>query len=442
MKTKYLLIISILILSFINGENTAQEIKAVYKVKKIESPPIINAECDKKQWNEIKLLHIDNDRKHKPEQFPSVTLKKYGLINKDSKLAYNNTGEISVNGLLSVPTENIIFDHITARNAVDSGLDLWCDIHNVTNQYSSIVYGYHPLPSEQKIFDVVSDSLKKSVTWSIGIYTGTSPFRLSSPVNVSNPVLMANDITDVKATLIAHPFMIKSNSLYYMFFTIKNKKIKQGKGYIGLAESKDGFIWSYKQIALSEPFVLYYSMVFEWQNEYYMIPETYTEKTLRLYKSVDFPIKWVFEKELLHGDEFVSPTINNMWWLFTVHSGNNTLRLFYSSGLKGEWKGHPLSPIFKDNLRTARPSRRPLIVNRKLYRIAHDSYPIYEYQLRAFEITNISKMAYEEKLIDIPIIEATSKGWNAYAMHHVDLHKIDKNFWIAPVEAKGILLMR
>jgi hypothetical protein len=40
-------------------------------------------------------------------------------------------------------------------------------------------------------------------------------------------------------------------------------------------------------------------------------------------------------------------------------------------------------------------------------------------------------------MIDAPVVKASSKGWNAEAMHHVDAHQIGGNQWIAAVDALG-----
>ena len=119
--------------------------------------------------------------------------------------------------------------------------------------------------------------------WSIGIYTGESPFNLAPPENINNPVLTARDVTDVTAEFVADPFMVKEGSSWYMFFEVWNSWDRQGD--IGLAVSSDGVNWAYKQIVLNEAFHLSYPYVFKWKNEYYMIPETYQASSVRDRKS-------------------------------------------------------------------------------------------------------------------------------------------------------------
>ena len=232
--------------------------------------------------------------------------------------------------------------------------------------------------------------------------------------------------------------MVVTDSLYYVFFTAKDGKTD--KGGIGLAESRNGIDWKYRQIVLLEPFVTSYPYVFRWQNSYYMIPENHTEKSIRLYKAVDFPVKWEYQGDLLSGETFISTTVvqfKDMWWMFTARSGNDNLRLFYAKNLKGPWTEHPLSPIVKKDLNIARPGGRPFVMDGSLYRLGQDCEPTYGNQVHAFIITDISTTTYSEKMIDSPIVKATSNGWNAEAMHNVDAQQTGKRKWKAVVDALG-----
>ena len=182
--------------------------------------------------------------------------------------------------------------------------------------------------------------------WSIGVLTGSSPFDLTSPPSVENPVITADDVTDIDAGVVAHPFILKANARFYMFFTAKNTLNDQGE--IGLAESKDGFNWTYRQIVLDAPYHLAYPCVFQWQDQYYMIPEGVDDRSVRLYRATNFPVGWTLEKVLIQGEKFISASVirfKDIWWMFVGLQGNETLRLYYADDLKGDWTEHPRSPI-------------------------------------------------------------------------------------------------
>ena len=280
---------------------------------------------------------------------------------------------------------------------------------------------------------------KKSV-WTLGVYAGGSPLALQPAPKAANPVLTAADVTDMKVDALAHPFLVIKDKRYYAFFTAKD--LKSDNGGIGLAESSDGTTWKFRRTVIREPFVQSHPYVFEWQNEYYLIPEAHTETSVRLYKATAFPDEWKYVGNILEGDgPFISPTLahyKGLWWLFTSPTGNETLRLFYASDFKGPWKEHPLSPIVKTDLRTARPAGRPFVIDGALYRLGQDCYPTYGRAVRAFQITDISPTTYTEKLVETPVVQASGKGWNSAAMHHVDAQQTATGQWIAVVDALGL----
>src|SRR5262249_12152063 len=271
------------------------------------------------------------------------------------------------------------------------------------------------------------------------IYTGASPLHLRPAPNAANPVLRGTDVTDMKVDTLAHPFLVIKDNRYYVFFTAKD--LKSDKGGIALAESSDGVQWKFRRTVIREPFVQSHPFVFQWQNDYYLIPEAHTETVVRVYKATAFPDEWRYAGNLIEGDHFISPTLaryKDLWWLFTSPPGNDTLRLFFASDLRGPWKEHPLSPIVKKDLRTARPAGRPFVIDGTLYRLGQDCYPTYGRAVRAFRIVDISPTTYVETMGEAPIVGASGKGWNSDGMHHVDAQRTGAGKWIAVVDAIGV----
>ena len=279
--------------------------------------------------------------------------------------------------------------------------------------------------------------LEISGPWSIGIYEGSTPFDLSDPEDISNPVLTGKDVVDIDASLVADPFMVIKNGKYSMFFEVLNRETNQGD--IGYAESTDGLNWEYRKIIIDETFHLSYPNIFEWNDDYYLIPETHEDLSVRLYKAISFPEQWEYVGNLLTGYHYVDPTIfryNEKWWLFVSTPDDDILNLYYSSELLGEWKPHPKNPIVKLDKNIARPGGKVITYNGCLYRLAQDDDPYYGIQVFAFEITELSEKSYAEKIVsEKPVVNKTGKGWNAAGMHHVDLHKIGDR-WIAAVDGR------
>ncbi len=273
--------------------------------------------------------------------------------------------------------------------------------------------------------------------WSIGIYEGSSPFDLKPMNDVSNPVLTADDVTDIDAAFVADPFIIFRKGTYYMFFEVQNRKNDQGD--IAYAESADGKKWHYRKVIIDEKFHLSYPYVFEWNNDYYMIPESHRDHSVRLYKATEFPDKWEYTGNILSGDEWTDSSIvryNDKWWLLTSNTKHDVLNIYFSEDLTGGWRPHPQNPVIASNRHIARPGGRVIIYNGKPLRFTQDDDPDYGIQVFAFAITHLSETLYAEKQVSAkPVITKTGNGWNAAGMHHIDLHNMG-NRWIAAVDGR------
>jgi hypothetical protein len=277
--------------------------------------------------------------------------------------------------------------------------------------------------------------------WSIGIYTGKSPFQLHVPKGVNVPVLTCDSVGE-NATDVADPFMILHDRTWYMFFEVLFQHNDQKKGEIGLAKSKDGLCWTYDGIILAEEFHLSYPYVFEWNGEYFMVPETLGAGAICLYKAEEFPKRWTRVRSLLEG-RFADPSIfrfEDRWWMLACsdHQKHDRLSLYFADDLTGPWTPHPANPIIEGNNRIARPAGRVLMFDDKIIRFAQDCFPQYGTQVRAFEITELTTTKYrEEESQYSPVLSASGTGWNALGMHHLDPHLTPDGQWIACVDGKS-----
>lgn len=120
-----------------------------------------------------------------------------------------------------------------------------------------------------------------------------------------------NIIMPTKYYWYADPFPLKKDNVNYIFVEIKD--IRKSNGTIGVCTIEDGKSSDVVEV-LSEPFHLSYPNVFEYDDDIYMIPETYQSNQIRLYKAVEFPLKWeldmvlkedicVVDSSLLFGDK-------------------------------------------------------------------------------------------------------------------------------------------
>lgn len=277
----------------------------------------------------------------------------------------------------------------------------------------------------------------RKTTWDIEIYRGPTPFALRNTDEVDNPVLTAESVTDVSAEFVADPFLFRNGTGWVMFFETLVRD--SNKGVICLATSDDGLSWVYQQVILEEPFHLSYPHVFEWDGAHYMIPETAEANAVRLYEAAEFPHKWTFVGELLHGAHR-DPSIfrhDGRWWMFSETGRNRrgTLSLHFAENLTGPWQEHPQSPVVDDNPHITRPGGRVLQFGGRTYRVTQDVFPDYGMRLFAFEITSLTTTAYaEEQVGSGPILKGDRTGFLADRIHHMDAYELGDGTWIAAID--------
>jgi hypothetical protein len=279
----------------------------------------------------------------------------------------------------------------------------------------------------------------RTSVYSIGIYAGDSPLALAPPAGVNNPVLTRQSVTDVPASFVADPFMIRVDGSWYMFFEVMTWRGASRVGVIALATSRDGLSWSYQRVVLEEPYHLSYPYVFTSGSDHYLIPESRQGGAVRLYRADPFPHRWTFVANLLTGPALSDNSVfqwDGKWWMFTQTSVNHdTLRLFHAEALEGPWTEHPRSPIVDRDARIARPAGRVISLSDRPVRFAQDCRTNYGSRVHAIEITSLTTRDYAEAELDpAPILNGSGKGWNAGGMHHVDAHLLDDGRWIACVD--------
>lgn len=273
--------------------------------------------------------------------------------------------------------------------------------------------------------------------WSIGLRAGPAPWSLADVIG-AGPVLTAADVTDVPATFVADPFLVRDGNAWWMFFEVMNWQ--SWKGEIAVATSGDGRSWRYERVVLAEPFHLSYPHVFAADGETWMIPETVAERRVGLYRATRFPYEWEHAADLLEGLPFADATVLHhagRWWMFVETSGgaNDTLRLYSAAALPGPWREHPLSPVVRGDASAARPAGRIVAAAGRLVRFAQHCVPDYGTAVRAVEITRLTGDDYTERpLAGRPVLGPSGRGWNARGMHHVDPVRLDDGAWLAAVD--------
>ncbi len=206
----------------------------------------------------------------------------------------------------------------------------------------------------------------------------------------------------------ADPFIVFHEDTYYLFF--EDALYNHDNANISvMAISKDGRIENSRP-CLIRPYHLSYPFVFQWQDDFYMIPETRENNTIEIYKANKFPYHWEFHSILMDEVEAVDTTLfyhKGKWWMFTSLkqkewvSINNQVSIFYAdSPLSQNWKPHPLNPVVVDITR-ARSAGKIFKYDGKLIRPSQDCSVRYGYGLRLNEIVTLTESEYEEQSIDL-----------------------------------------
>jgi len=204
----------------------------------------------------------------------------------------------------------------------------------------------------------------------------------------------------------ADPFVVYLEDNYYLF--VEEISFSEPNAHISVLRlNSKGDLISGNRI-LERPYHLSYPFVFTFDNEYYMIPETSGNKTIDIYKCLQFPDKWEFHKTIMTGLSAVDTTLfeyKGKWWLFTSidesegSAGLDTdLFLFYSDNpLTGAWCSHPLNPVVSD-VRSARPAGKIYIKDGKIFRPSQNCSGRYGRAVNLNMITVLSETDYQEEV--------------------------------------------
>ena len=285
----------------------------------------------------------------------------------------------------------------------------------------------------------------RDVNWSISIYEGSNFLNLQPTSAIKNPAISRKDVTDTFTAFVADPFMVRVQDDWLMFFEIFNQQ--KDRGEIAFARSKDGYKWHYQRIILSEGFHLSYPYIFEFESNWYMIPESCEANSVRLYKATNFPDRWELVSEILVGSRFVDASIlsfEGVWWLFvgvepTEGTSCNMLRLYYADNLLDRWVEHPMSPIVSNDSKVSRPAGRIRQIDGKLVRFAQDCSVTYGYNVAAIQIESLTKDHYlESKILHDRdyLFELGTRSFNRIGMHHLDFIMSDDSHCQACVDCR------
>lgn len=200
----------------------------------------------------------------------------------------------------------------------------------------------------------------------------------------------------------ADPCVVKNQGEHYVFF--EDYDYARGVGDIAVFWIGTDGSFGPPQTILSTGSHLSYPFVFEWQGEHYMIPESSSERVVKLYRALNFPHQWTLESILLENIAAVDATLvehDGRWYLFAniSESGGSKwdeLFLFFADTPLGPWAPHPMNPVVS-NVQMARPAGALFRQDGKLYRPAQNCAKSYGASIAVQEIVALSPTNFEER---------------------------------------------
>lgn len=204
----------------------------------------------------------------------------------------------------------------------------------------------------------------------------------------------------------ADPFPVRVGNEYYIFH--EELLFASGKGSIVVTVLDD----TARPVAPCLPVLqkdchLSYPFVFQWDGDFFMIPETAARHQVELYRCVGFPSHWKLERVLLAGLRAFDSTlafVSGRWWLFAnvaaYGAGSmDELHVFHADSPLGPWTPRRNNPV-KSDVRSARPAGRIFERHGQYYRPAQDCSRHYGYAVSINRILQLDPETYAEVEVD------------------------------------------
>ena len=199
----------------------------------------------------------------------------------------------------------------------------------------------------------------------------------------------------------ADPFILSMPDAHYIF--VEELLFSEGKGCIAALElSHDGTLGSVRKV-LERPYHLSYPFLFHWDGVLYMLPESGANRTVELYRCIEFPGRWVHDRVLLSGVHAADATLiehDGRWWMFMTQAApgqsiHEHLYLYWAETPLGPFVPHPGNPV-KSGLRGTRPAGALFSHQGALYRPTQDCSRVYGEALVLQRVDELTHSGFSE----------------------------------------------
>lgn len=147
-----------------------------------------------------------------------------------------------------------------------------------------------------------------------------------------------------------------------------------------------------------------YPYMFTWRGDVYCTPESCAQRSVTLWRAVDFPHEWKRICTLVDDFPAADPSVvrhEGRWYLFCTDDDLGTdsnLHIYHAEELTGPWHPHVLNPV-KTDARSARPAGTPFRVDDRLCRPAQNGSARYGGALVVNEVTALTPTTFDETVI-------------------------------------------
>lgn len=245
----------------------------------------------------------------------------------------------------------------------------------------------------------------------------------------------ATPVPNPPGRFLADPFLISHEGRVWLF--VEDYGYDSGKGEVAVyrLEPPDGGGPARIErvgVALDEPFHLSFPFLFRWNGELYLCPETQQAHELRVYRCVEFPLRWALASVLMKDVDIVDSMLferGGRWWLLGNKAPNGAdgsrdecfaeLHAFHADHpLSQDWTPHPANPLCLD----ARRARNGGLLSDgdAIFRVAQ-RYGVDQYGVNAtlYRIDRLDENGYAES--PVLTLEPTFRQGLA-GLHH--LHSV------------------
>ena len=208
------------------------------------------------------------------------------------------------------------------------------------------------------------------------------------------------------------PFVYTHGGKTYCFVEDDVFKRRPRRGHITVLEITADAVIEIGR-CLEEPFHLAFPFLFNYNDSLYMCPESGEAAQIRVYRCVEFPLKWELCSVIMEGVSAVNTMLfemNDRWWMLTNIDRSGTsdscseVYLFSSrTPLDTDWKAHPKNPVRIDS--DGGRNAGLILEDGKIFRFGQrQSYDQNGEGVIVFEIRELSESTYIEQ----PVIEISA----------------------------------